>query len=184
MQLLTTRTRIVLMIFIWLIAIGALALYLGSSRAERLTIAGGPAGSESLVLTSAIAQVINEADIGLRISVFETGGSYENLRLLENGRVDLAEIQADTNTSDSVLGLMTLYSDAYHLIARDGTGIHSFPELQGHRIAIPPGSSGKGITYQIVDCIEEKGIVTGKSFAGYQTIKIKKIPISEIKKYF
>lgn len=143
MQLLTTRTRIVLMMFIWLIAIGALALYLGSSRAERLTIAGGPAGSESLVLTSAIAQVINEADIGLRISVFETGGSYENLRLLENGRVDLAEIQADTNTSDSVLGLMTLYSDAYHLIARDGTGIHSFPELQGHRIAIPPGSSGQ-----------------------------------------
>ena len=42
----------------------------------------------------------------------------------------------------------------------------------------------KGITYQIVDCIEEKGIVTGKSFAGYQMVKIKKIPISEIKKYF
>ncbi|MEP4484974.1 MAG: TAXI family TRAP transporter solute-binding subunit [Halioglobus sp.] len=143
MQLLTARTRIVLMAFVWLIAVGALALYLGSSRAERLTIAGGPAGSESMALTSAIAQVINEADIGLKISVFETGGSYENLRLLENGRVDLAEIQADTNTSDNVLGLMTLYSDAYHLIARDDAGIRSFPQLRGRRIAIPPGTSGQ-----------------------------------------
>lgn len=143
MQLLTARTRIVLMAFVWLIAVGALALYLGSSRAERLTIAGGPAGSETMVLTSAIAQVINDADIGLRISVFETGGSYENLRLLENGRVDLAEIQADTNTSDKVLGLMTLYQDAYHLIARDDAGIRSFPQLEGRRIAIPPGTSGQ-----------------------------------------
>ncbi|MEP6390905.1 MAG: TAXI family TRAP transporter solute-binding subunit [Halioglobus sp.] len=143
MQLLTARTRILLMAFVWLIAVGALALYLGSSRAERLTIAGGPAGSESLALTSAIAQVINEADIGLRISVFETGGSYENLRLLENSRVDLAEIQADTNTSDNVLGLMTLYSDAYHLIARDDAAIRSFPQLRGRRIAIPPGTSGQ-----------------------------------------
>jgi TRAP-type uncharacterized transport system substrate-binding protein len=131
------------MLIVWLIALGALALWLGSTKVQRLAIGGGPAGSESLDLMTAVATVINDADIGLSVTVFETGGSYENLRLLESGRIDLAEIQADTTASDSVLGLMSLYSDAYHLVVRDESAIDSFPALPGHRVAIPPGTSGQ-----------------------------------------
>ena len=143
MQLLSSRTRIVLMIFIWLLAIGALAAWLSTTRVQRLTIGGGPAGSESLALSTAIASVINEANIGMKISVFETGGSYENIRLLEHGRIDMAEIQADAASSDLIQGVMKLYGDAYHLVVRDESAIDSFPALLGHRVAIPPGSSGQ-----------------------------------------
>ena len=143
MQLFSARVRLLLMLIVWLIALGALVIWLGSTKVQRLAIGGGPAGSETLELMNAIANVINDADLGLRITVFETGGSYENLRLLENNRIDLAEIQADTTASDSVLGLMALYSDAYHLVVRDDSAIDSFPALPGSRVAIPPGTSGQ-----------------------------------------
>ena len=143
MQLLSSRLRILLMVIIWLVAMVALVLWLGGSRLARVTIAGGPAGSETLALTQAIADALNEAEIGVRVMVFETGGSGENLRLLENGRIDMGTLQADTPASDSVLGVTTLYSDAYHLIARDEAAILSFADLPGHRVAIPPVTSGQ-----------------------------------------
>ena len=143
MQLLSPRLRILLMMIIWLVALFALILWLGSSRLARITVAGGPAGSETLALTTAIAEAVNGSNPGFRMIVFETGGSTENLRLLENKRIDMGTIQADTAASDDVLGVATLYNDAYHLIARDDADIHGFADLPGHRIAIPPVTSGQ-----------------------------------------
>ena len=143
MQLLSPRVRVVLMLVIWLIAMGALALWLGSSRIQRVTIAGGPAGSESLALVTAIAKVLNETEQGFVLRVFESGGSSENLRLLSRGRVDMGTIQADTPVPDGISGVTILYGDAYHLIARDDAQIASFADLPGRRIAIPPKSSGQ-----------------------------------------
>jgi len=131
------------MLVIWLIAMGALALWLGSSRIQRVTIAGGPAGSETLALVTAIAEVLNETEQGFVLRVFESGGSSENLRLISSGRVDMGTIQADTPVPDGVSGVTILYGDAYHLIARDDAQIASFADLPGRRIAIPPKSSGQ-----------------------------------------
>ena len=83
------------------------------------------------------AQALNAEQLGFTLQVFETGGSAENLRLLEQRRIDVGTIQADTPASDGVLGLTTLYTDAYHLIARDDIGIDSFADLPGRRIALP-----------------------------------------------
>ena len=143
MQLFSPRLRLLLMLVVWLFAIGALALWLSASQVQRLTIGGGTAGSESLALTTAIAEVINDANIGIQVRVFETGGSYENLRLLERDRIDMAEVQADIHASDDVAGVMRLYQDAYHLVVRDASTIENFADLAGHRVAIPLGSSGQ-----------------------------------------
>ena len=132
-----------LILSIWLFALGALLLWLSGNQKQSLTIAGGPAGSETLALSTAIADVINASAIGIRVRVFETGGSGENLQLLEKGRVDLAEIQADISTSDAVSGVMRLYQDAYHLIVNDLSTIADFSDLAGKRVAIPPVSSGQ-----------------------------------------
>lgn len=143
MQFLSVRLRIVLMIIIWLVSALALVIWLGGARVTRVTVAGGPAGSESLALTTAMAQAINTADLSFKMMVFETGGSTENLRLLEAGRIDMGSLQADTRTSDAVLGVATLYADAYHLIVRGDAGIASFADLPGKRVAIPPVTSGQ-----------------------------------------
>ncbi|MEM1111119.1 MAG: TAXI family TRAP transporter solute-binding subunit [Pseudomonadota bacterium] len=143
MRLFSSRLRIALIAAVWLIAVLALLLWFSTHQTQRLTLGGGPAGSESLALSKAIAEVLNSSDEGLRITVYETGGSYENLRLLKNRRIDLGEIQADAASSDGVLGLMSLYADAYHLIVRGASDINSFPGLRGYRVAIPPGTSGQ-----------------------------------------
>ena len=67
MQLIAPRLRVILIATIWLIALAALVLWLGSSRLQRVAIAGGPAGSETLALTEAIASVLNEKDLGFRL---------------------------------------------------------------------------------------------------------------------
>jgi TRAP transporter TAXI family solute receptor len=131
------------MLIIWVVAIIALVLWLGASKVQRVTVAGGPAGSETLALTSAIAEVLNEAELGFLVMVFETGGSAENLLLLEERRIDLGTVQADTPTSDAVQGIATLYKDAYHLIVRDDANVQSFADLPGNRVAVPPISSGQ-----------------------------------------
>ena len=143
MQLFSTRVRLLLMLLVWLTVLAGLVLWLGSHQVQRLAIGGGPAGSESLELLTAISGVINEAGIGIEVRVFETGGSYENLRLLQKARLDMAEVQADVNTSDGVVGVMRLYRDAYHLVVRDDATVEAFPDLAGYRAAIPPGSSGQ-----------------------------------------
>ena len=147
MQLLSARTRLVLMAVVWLIAFGGLALWQASTKISRVTIAGGPANSETLALTTAIAHVLNKNDVGFTVYVFESGGSTENIELLHNSRIDFATIQADTPISDDISGVATLYNDAYHLIARNGTGIKSFSDLPGHPIAIPPLSSGQNNSF-------------------------------------
>jgi TRAP transporter TAXI family solute receptor len=131
------------MLVIWLLAIGALVLWLSSGKMARVAVGGGPAGSESLALTLAIAKVLNESNTGFQMRVFETGGSSENLHLLESGRIDLATIQADTPAPDGIVGVTRLYHDAYHLIVRADSNIFSFSDLRGHRIAIPPRTSGQ-----------------------------------------
>ncbi len=143
MQLFSPRLRIVLIIAVWLLVAAALALWLGGAREQRLAMAGGPSGSETLALSEAIAEVINAKKLGFRLIVFETGGSHQNLELLEEKRVDLGTMQGDTTASDSVAGVTTLYRDAYHLIVRDDSGIHDFSDLPGRRVAIPPVSSGQ-----------------------------------------
>lgn len=121
----------------------ALVIWMGASREQRLAIAGGPAGSETLELTEAIAEVLNEKQLGFRLVVFETGGSSQNVRLLENKRVDFGTLQGDTSASDIIAGVTTLYQDAYHLIANQESEVNSFADLAGKRVAIPPASSGQ-----------------------------------------
>lgn len=131
------------MVVVWLIALTALLLWLGGAREQRIALAGGPEGSETLALTEAIAEVLNEKKLGFRIVVYETGGSHQNLQLLEEKRVDLGTLQGDTPASDRIAGVTTLYQDAYHLIVNDESGIEDFADMPGHRVAIPPASSGQ-----------------------------------------
>lgn len=147
MQLFSSRLRILFIVVVWMVAILALVLWFSSTRVTHVTIAGGPDGSETLALAEAMADALNEAQLGIKVMVFETGGSAENLHLLEERRIDLGTLQADTPASDGVLSMMTLYSDAYHLVARDEAQIDSFSDLPGHRIAIPSRSSGQNNSF-------------------------------------
>ena len=73
---------------VWIVLMALGFLWFLSLRRSRLTIAGGPRDSESFEITSALANVIQEAYPEMKVEVYETGGSGDSVRLLEEGRVD------------------------------------------------------------------------------------------------
>ena len=141
------RLKIIVLAVVWLATLsGGLAWFL-SSQLQYIAIAGGPRHSESYELAVAIADVFNRNEENITAEVFETGGSSENVRLLEEGKVDIATLQADTPVGGNVQALAVLYDDAYQLIANLDSGIENFHDIGGRRIAIPPRSSGQNAAF-------------------------------------
>lgn len=137
------RLRLILLLILWIATIVALMLWLGGRQQQHIAIAAGPAHSETFGLLTAIAEVLNDLDNGLEISVYETGGTNENIKLLEDGQIDIASVQADSLIPAVALGVARLYPDAYHLVVSSNAEINHFSDLSGHRIAIPPQSSAQ-----------------------------------------
>jgi TRAP transporter TAXI family solute receptor len=137
------RIRLLLVLVLWVATVLALALWLGGRQQHQLSIAAGPADSETFGLMTAIADSLNEMDNGLEISVFETGGTTENMELLESGQIDIATVQADSLIPEEALAIARLYPDAYHLVVNADADIKHFSDLRGHRVAIPPTSSAQ-----------------------------------------
>lgn len=144
------RVRLWVIVLVWAVLLGAGATWLLKSAPARIAIAAGPAESETFEIANAIAKVFREANPGIAVDVYETGGSTDNVRLIREGRVDLATVQADVRVTDEVQGVASLYHDAYQLIATAASGIRSFPDLAGHRVAIPPTQSGQNRSFWFV----------------------------------
>lgn len=132
---------------LWLAVLGGLALWFSGREFTRLTIAAGPTSGESFELANAIARVVEESYPRIRVDVYETQGSSENIRLVDSGRVDLAAIQADANITQDVRVIATLFSDAYQLVVTTESGIGSVVDLVGKRVAIPPVESGQNRSF-------------------------------------
>ena len=142
--------KLALVAVVWLVALGVLMLWLADRRVTYLSIAAGPHRSESFELATAIARVFEARYPNIDVEIYETQGSGENLRLLEEGRVDLATLQADSRVSHDVRALATLYHDAYQLIVRESSGTDTVADLAGQRIAIPPRDSGQDESFWFV----------------------------------
>ena len=141
------RIRLFLLALLWLATVSAIVLWVGGAQRPELTLAAGSFGSETYTFAEAIAEELNEVDGNLRITVFETGGSTENMQLLADGRVDIAMVQADAEVPEAALGLAVLYPDAYHLLVAGDSEIHHFSQLVGKRVAIPPRSSAQHASF-------------------------------------
>jgi len=137
------RARFIIISIIWIATLSGALFWFLTTRTTTLAMAAGPRGSESFQLATAVAQVFNDTVKNARIDVFETGGSGDNVRLLESGQVDFATVQADTPVGESVSAVASLYLDAYQLIVRQGSGIRHFSDLAGQRVAIAPAGSGQ-----------------------------------------
>jgi len=144
------RARFILVAVLWVTLLSLGVAWFRGTRPIRIAIAAGPGYSETFELASAISTVLREAIPNLRVEVYETGGSTDNLRLIREGRVDLATVQADARVSDQVQGVVSLYHDAYQLIVREDTHILSFSDLAGRRIAIAPTNSGQNRSFWFV----------------------------------
>lgn len=139
-QPLPSLSRILLLICLGVAVLSLIGFALTSRQVRSLTLAAGDPEGESYLLSRAIAQVITANQPRLHITVLSTGGTEENLRLLENGQADLATAQADFPAGSAARSIAVLHRDLFQLVVQRNSGIHTFSDLVGHRILLQPNS--------------------------------------------
>lgn len=139
-----------------IIASAAIA-FVGVAHAQQfLTIGTGGVVGVYFPVGGATARIVNEASVGLRLTVESTGGSVFNVRAINAGQLDLALAQSDvtyqafngTGTFDGepiegLRTLMGLHAEPMHLICQSSANVESFRDIAGKRVSI--GNPGSGI---------------------------------------
>ncbi|MHA1134659.1 MAG: TAXI family TRAP transporter solute-binding subunit [Alphaproteobacteria bacterium] len=136
-----TRSFVLVMIALLGLALAGL-WYWQTSREYTLLVAAGQKSSQAFQVADALRKVITRHYPEIKIEVFETRGSLHNAKLLDEGAVQLATLQADQATGSSARLLAELYPDTFQIVVRGDSGIHTISDLIGKRIALPPEQSG------------------------------------------
>jgi hypothetical protein len=126
----------------------------GGNNPQFLSIATGGTGGVYYPYGGGIAKVLNENLPNVRATAEVTAASVDNLKLIRDGRADLAFVLADT-LADAIAGrgafegrpvpaasLAVLYSNYTHLVTTTGSGISTLTDLRGKTIST--GSPGSG----------------------------------------
>src|SRR5262249_56184256 len=92
---------------------------------------------ESYVMSSALKAVVEQHDPKIQITVRETGGTAENLHLLEQGHVEMATAQADVPAGPSARLVAYLYEDVFQLLVRHDLDLEGFAALPAKPIPLP-----------------------------------------------
>ena len=115
---------------------GLAIILLQRSKNEYLTLAAGTSSGESYILGNALKTVVERHYPRIRITLLETGGTVENLQMLEHGRAQLATAQADIPPGPRARALAVLYDDTFQLLVAKDSQAQSLVDLRGQRIAL------------------------------------------------
>lgn len=107
------------------------------SKVQSLTLAAGSSTGEGYIVCAALKKVVERHNSRIRITLLETGGTVESVRLLDEGRAALAVAQADVMTGPSARIMAVLYDDTFQLLVRQESPVESFSGLRGQTIALP-----------------------------------------------
>jgi uncharacterized protein len=142
----------------------------GAERADvrYLSIATGGTGGVYYPYGGGLAKILNENLPGVRATAEVTAASIDNLKLLRDGRVDVAFALADS-LADAVAGrgafeggpvpaasLAVLYSNYTHVVTLAGSGISTIRDLRGR--VVSTGSPGSGTEVIAVRLLRAAGI--------------------------
>ena len=139
-----------------------------ATNARFISIATGGTGGVYYPYGGGIAKVLNENLPNVRATAEVTAASVDNLKLIRDGRADLAFVLADT-LADAVAGrgafagrpiparsLAVLYSNYTHLVALASSGIRSMSDLRGR--VVSTGSPGSGTEIIAVRMLRAAGL--------------------------
>lgn len=128
-----------------------------SFEGRTLNIVTGGTGGVYIVYGAGLADILSKK-LKVAASAESTAASVANMQLIRDGKADLAFTLADT-AYDAVVGrasfkpeekvdartLAVLYSNYTHIVAKDGTGIQTVPDLKGKRVSVGAAASGTEI---------------------------------------
>lgn len=117
----------------------------------------------------ATAKIVNDADVGLRLTVESTGGSVFNIKAIEAGQLDLALAQSDVAYQayngevefegapvDKLRSVMGLHAEPMHLVCDASDNVSEFRDIAGKRVSI--GNPGSGILNTVQAMLETVGM--------------------------
>lgn len=140
-----SRTRFVLPVIL-LSVVTAIVLSVEwireKNQVHRLVIAAGGKQGEYYNFAQALSTVVARHSPDIHITVLETEGAQQNIELLEQQQAQLAIIQSDTPPQSSTRAVAFLFPEVFHLVARADSGIRTFSDLKGKRVALMPEGSG------------------------------------------
>jgi TRAP transporter TAXI family solute receptor len=131
---------------------------LGTAFAQRqfLTVGTGGVTGVYYPVGGTVARIVNEANVGLRLTVESTGGSVFNVRAMEQGDLDLSLAQSDVvyqayngteafegEPIESLRTVMGLHAEPLHLVCAADAGVENIRDLAGKRVNL--GNPGSGI---------------------------------------
>jgi TRAP transporter TAXI family solute receptor len=128
-----------------------------------LSIATGGTGGVYYPYGGGLAKVLNDNLSGVRVSAEVTAASVDNLKLIRDGRADIAFTLADT-LADAAAGrgafegrpvpaasLAVLYSNYTHVVVLASSGIRSVADLRGRTVSTgSPGSGTEVVAFRVL----------------------------------
>ena len=108
----------------------------GQSRKQTLTLAAGASSGESYILATALKSIVERHYPRVRLTILETGGTVQNLQMLEDGRAQLATAQADISSGPKARAVAVLYDDTFQLLVPRNSSVYRLVNLRGRRIAL------------------------------------------------
>jgi TRAP transporter TAXI family solute receptor len=152
-----------------MVAVIAVSFATRPSIAEEYLISIGAAGTGGTTypMNAGIAEVLaRDIPEVKNATVQVTGGSFENVRLLERGYIQLATASAVAshdsfhakgrfkNPIEVVRSLAWAHGSQVHVVSLQTSGIQTWDDLKGKRISIgPPGSQSAGNMLKLFDVL-------------------------------
>src|SRR5262245_47988820 len=146
--------------------ITAAVLVFGAANAQQKAIAIGTGGTGGVYypIGGALANLISKNLPGVQATAQVTGGSVDNLKLINAGQSEIGFSMADAaldalNGVDKFKGtkvplrtLMVLYPNIMHVVSIEGTGVNRLADLKGKRVSTgAPGSATEVMAFRVIE---------------------------------
>jgi len=119
-----------------------------SSDNEQISIGTGSTGGAYFPIGTGMAKIISEDNDYLKATASSTGGSVDNVELIESGDEDFGLVDMSVSYEfyngdfPEIRALMMGYGNVFHLVVQDDSPIESYEDLKGKSVAIGPEGSG------------------------------------------
>jgi hypothetical protein len=134
------------------------------SFAQNISIATGGTGGVYYPMGGGLAAVLSKYVPGMQATAEVTGGSVDNLKLIDSGKPYVGFSMADA-AQDAAKGedkfkghkvavrtLAVLYPNRMHVVSVDGKGINKFADLKGKRVSTgSPGSATEVMAFRLLE---------------------------------
>ena len=135
-----------------------------SAAAQNISIATGGTGGVYYPLGGGIAAVLSKHVPGMQATAEVTGGSVDNLKLVNSGKPYIAFAMTDAS-QDALRGedkfkggkvplktLMVLYPNRMHVVSVEGRSVSKMADLKGKRVSTgSPGSATEVMAFRVIE---------------------------------